>query len=50
MIEFAEQDLVRERARALGAAIADESGIATAVEEIERVVTGAVEAEHKSVS
>jgi hypothetical protein len=45
MIEFAERDVVRERARALGAAMTDENGVATAVEEIEALVTGGVEAE-----
>jgi sterol 3beta-glucosyltransferase len=43
MIEFAEQDLVRERAKMLGAAMAEENGVATAVEEIETVVGGSVE-------
>jgi hypothetical protein len=40
MIEFAEQDVVRERARALGAVMAGENGVATAIEEIEALVTG----------
>jgi sterol 3beta-glucosyltransferase len=38
MIEFAEQDHVRDRAHALGAAMADENGVATAVEEIEGLI------------
>jgi sterol 3beta-glucosyltransferase len=38
MIEFAERDSVRERARALGMAMADENGITDAVREIEAAV------------
>ena len=38
MIEFAEQDLVRESAKMLGAAMAEENGVATAVKEIEAAV------------
>jgi len=37
MIEFAEHDLVRERAKMLGVAMADENGITAAVKEIEAV-------------
>jgi sterol 3beta-glucosyltransferase len=36
MIEFAERDAVRERARALGAAISQEDGVGYAVEALER--------------
>lgn len=50
MIEFAEQDVVRQRARALGAAMADENGVVIAVQEIESLVTGGVEAEDKRVA
>jgi sterol 3beta-glucosyltransferase len=42
MIEFAEQDSVRERARALGAAMSMENGIALAVAEIESTISEAV--------
>jgi UDP:flavonoid glycosyltransferase YjiC (YdhE family) len=38
MIKFVEKDAVRERAKALGAAMARENGVATAVEEIEMVM------------
>lgn len=38
MIKFVEQDAVRERAKALGAAMARENGVATAVEGIEMVM------------
>ena len=44
MIEFAEQDRVRESAHMLGAAMADENGVATAIEGIEAAVAGSVEA------
>ena len=43
MIDFAEQDRVRESANMLGAAMADEDGVATAIEGIEAVVAGSVE-------
>lgn len=40
MIEFAEQDVVRQRARALGVAMSMENGIALAVAEIESRISG----------
>jgi len=43
MIEFAEQEHVRENANRLGAAMADENGIVAAVEAIEALVAGSVE-------
>jgi sterol 3beta-glucosyltransferase len=41
MIEFAEQDAVRERAKKLGTAMAEENGVATAVEQIEALLRDA---------
>jgi hypothetical protein len=38
MIEFAEQDAVRERAKALGALMSLEDGVRNAVEAIEALV------------
>lgn len=40
MIEFAERDAVRQRARELGAAIAIETGVANAVRSIEKLMGG----------
>jgi len=47
MIEWAEHDAVRERAKMLGAAMADENGVVTAVAEIEALLSGAGHAEEQ---
>jgi UDP:flavonoid glycosyltransferase YjiC (YdhE family) len=43
MIEWAERDAVRERAKMLGTAMADEDGVGTAVAEIEALLGGRVD-------